>query len=388
MRWARASLVVAVLGLLGAIALAPEAPPPEITIEVWILEDWQPLDFSVVGSVTPRVRISGELPEGFRAFNARLDGRAGVQGGLHGLGREITALFQPVERGWEAEFPVLVGANTIVVTDGAAETVLASATMLNYSPDFEDLNGNGILDVNEDLNMNGILDPDEDLNGNELLDYDEDFIPNGVLDTDEDLNDNGVLDPGEDLNGNGRLDEEVVLPIIAPLDPEDIAYDDLGSAYHRNSIILHFVPEATDVDISEFLRTHKLVPLGLVVDATVEGNPRTVTAQIPEEVLAEMPAYVLERVLNGLDPDDPAFPPPEPPPFPLTLAVLNLVAEPAEVPTIQVAGEQLPARLLNGRAPNQGDRYQQRTGGFDNDGDNPDELDIFWQHFFMDTFAA
>ena len=406
MWWVKAGLAVAVLGIWGVVALAPDAPSPAINIEVLTPEGWQPLDFSVVGSVTPTVRISGELPEGFRVFNDRLDGRAGIEGGPNGLGRELTELFQPADGGWEASFPVLVGVNTILVTDETGE-ILASATMLNYSPQFEDLNGNGVLDtgedvnhngvldpgedvngngvldIDEDFNNNGILDPGEDLNGNGLLDYSEDFIPNGALDTDEDFNDNGVLDPGEDLNGNGELDEEVVLPVTPLLDPEDIAYDDLGVAYHRTSIILHFVPEATDVHISEFLRTHRLLPLGLIVDATVEGSPRTVTAEIPGGILAEMPAYQLERVLNGLSPDDPTFPPSEPPPFPLALAVLNLVVEPA-VET----GERLPDRLLRGRAPNGNEGYQAATGGFDNDGDNPDELDIFWQHFFMDTFAA
>ena len=50
----------------------------------------------------------------------------------------------------------------------------------------EDLNGNGVLDLNlnEDLNGNSILDPGEDLNGNNVLD----------LSLNEDLNGNGVLD--------------------------------------------------------------------------------------------------------------------------------------------------------------------------------------------------
>ncbi|MBI1313497.1 hypothetical protein GC176_19575 [bacterium] len=87
---------------------------------------------------------------------------------------------------------------------------------------FEDLNGNGKLDLTEDLNGNGKLDPGEDINGdghldvfedtnkNGLLDAGEDVDGDGVLDLVEDLNRDGVLnlgpDANEDKNGNGRLD--------------------------------------------------------------------------------------------------------------------------------------------------------------------------------------
>lgn len=46
----------------------------------------------------------------------------------------------------------------------------------------EDLNQNGVLDVDEDANFNGILDPGEDLNGNGVLDFDEDVNFNQIID--------------------------------------------------------------------------------------------------------------------------------------------------------------------------------------------------------------
>jgi len=56
----------------------------------------------------------------------------------------------------------------------------------SFNP-LEDLNGDGILTLNEDFNNNGILDPGEDLN------------KDGYLLRSEDLNLNGVLDPNEVL---------------------------------------------------------------------------------------------------------------------------------------------------------------------------------------------
>jgi hypothetical protein len=56
----------------------------------------------------------------------------------------------------------------------------------SFNP-LEDLNGDGILTLNEDLNNNGILDPEEDQN------------KDGYLLRSEDLNLNGVLDPNEVL---------------------------------------------------------------------------------------------------------------------------------------------------------------------------------------------
>jgi type IV pilus assembly protein PilY1 len=71
---------------------------------------------------------------------------------------------------------------------------------------FEDLNGDGNLDVNEDLNGNGILDLTEDVNGNGVLDPGEDLDGDGNIDVFEDVNGNGWLDWGEDWDGDGVLD--------------------------------------------------------------------------------------------------------------------------------------------------------------------------------------
>jgi hypothetical protein len=46
----------------------------------------------------------------------------------------------------------------------------------------------------------------EDLNGNGLLDVERDLDNDGRLDSGEDINHNLALDPGEDRNGNGRID--------------------------------------------------------------------------------------------------------------------------------------------------------------------------------------
>jgi protocatechuate 3,4-dioxygenase beta subunit len=49
---------------------------------------------------------------------------------------------------------------------------------------------------NEDVNRNGILEVDEDINNNGMLDAGEDRNNNGILDPDEDQNNNSKLDPG------------------------------------------------------------------------------------------------------------------------------------------------------------------------------------------------
>ena len=65
---------------------------------------------------------------------------------------------------------------------------------LEQPPLDEDLNGNGVLDLNlnEDLNMNGVLDLSEDLNGNGILE----------LNLSEDVNMNGELDAGSGIFDN------------------------------------------------------------------------------------------------------------------------------------------------------------------------------------------
>lgn len=73
----------------------------------------------------------------------------------------------------------------------------------------EDANHNGILDLEWDKNGNGVLDIDEDLNGNGVWDY-EDFNGNGILDGPDidmftDANNDGIVDESE-LTGQDSLD--------------------------------------------------------------------------------------------------------------------------------------------------------------------------------------
>ena len=346
---AQIAVILVVALLVGLSAGSQQGDiPGQIVIEVLTDDGFQPLDYSIVGTVVPTVRIRGLLPEGYRVFNDRTDGRAGINGGAGGLGREITDNFDETSPGViEGSLAFLYGANDVIITD-AAETpeVLASVRMLNYTPDFEDVNGNGVLDKEEDVDYDGVLDEGEDRNGNRLLDHDEEIIANGVLDTNEDLNDNGVLDPGEDLNGNGVLDEALHEPVSSPIDPLGINYTPEGVPYQRGTILLSFQPGASDAEISVFLRERLLRPYALIVDETLEEKPVMVYAQIIDGT----PAYVLERTLNGLAPDDPTFPPEAPPDYPLALASIDLV-ESLE----RTAGERLPQRLLTGDPPNAGE---------------------------------
>ncbi len=150
-------------------------------------------------------------------------------------------------------------------------------------------------------------------------------------------------------------------------------------------------------EISAYLRGKKLRPLGVSFSFPNFANPSHVVVAIPEGVSAA----ALERSLNGLVPDDDSFPPPiMPADPPLNVATVDGMFELSD---LNVPGEALPTRLVSGAAPNVGDGYSPATGGFDSDGDRlpdgflangtrlngpGDELDIFWQHFFMDTFAG
>ncbi len=76
---------------------------------------------------------------------------------------------------------------------------------------FEDIDGDGNLDVNEsigeDLDEDGYFDDVyEDVSGDGNLDVAEDVDGDNYLDTGEDVNHNGILDVGEDLDGDGILD--------------------------------------------------------------------------------------------------------------------------------------------------------------------------------------
>jgi uncharacterized repeat protein (TIGR01451 family) len=437
-------MVILVVAMLVGLSAGSQQGniPGQIVIEVLTEDGFQPLDYSIVGTVVPTIRISGPLPEGYRVFNDRPDGRAGIDGGPAELGREITDSFVEIAPGVvEGTLAFLYGANDIIVTDGAeSPALITSSQMLNYTLEFEDVNGNGILDTGEDINWDGVLNAGEDLDGNDLLDLDEDLNGNGRLDTDEDLNDNGILDLSEDRNLNGVLDEDVTVTIFALKGQSELSYTPGGFAYEEGILLLDFVVGATDVEISNYLRNWDLRPIGLSLTAAPSGNYMRLTVRIPPDT----PGYALARQLNGLEPSDLGLFPEEPPPYPLLLATLNLASEPQDC-----CGESLPQRLITGRGPNAGDNYPQRICGFDLDGDRvpfdddhdgrinedppgdangdgapgilgvdddgdgfidegsvnnddedgwidedpvndhpADEVQLFWQHFYMDTFAA
>lgn len=348
---------------------------------------YQPLDFAVVGDLAPSVRLGEEFaPGAVRVFHQRPDGRAGIDGGLNGLGREITSDFTLVGTQLEASgVQVLVGRNSILVTDSSAANVLASATMLNYGSSFEDLNGDGLLDDDEDTDGDDLLDAGEDANGNELLDFAEDANDDGTLDT---------VGP--------------VLPVVTEYPPGAFVQDSADLlTLTDGTLVLAFVANASDFDVSEFLREHRLAPLGLAMDlgppdfsmqvvAAVPGwNPYRVSGDPPP---SEPLPLLWERFLNGRSEGDPSFPTVLPVDPPLEVAAVDLIA----APEVDVATESLPARLVNGDAAppspgNAGDRYDPQTGGFDHDGDQAvvfgqpvrfDELNAAWQHFSMETFAA
>lgn len=74
--------------------------------------------------------------------------------------------------------------------------------------DDEDLDNDGNLDIQEiDADGDGHADVNEDVDGDGYLDRGEDVICNGILDsTESDINGNATLDSDEDLDGDGRFD--------------------------------------------------------------------------------------------------------------------------------------------------------------------------------------
>ncbi len=97
--------------------------------------------------------------------------------------------------------------------------------LLESDPLTADSDGDGIPDGLEDSNKNGVYDPLNNESKSTDPDTDRDGIPDGVedrdhdgkvsyndidgdghMDVNEDLNCNGILDPGEDVDGDGHLD--------------------------------------------------------------------------------------------------------------------------------------------------------------------------------------
>ncbi|MCG8408388.1 MAG: S8/S53 family peptidase [Phycisphaerales bacterium] len=389
-------------------------------IEVDVDGTFTSLDKAIVPTANPTIRITRDVdvPPDFSVLLTREDNRAGIGGagksisvGAPGSGADLEETGVGTEV-YEGSIPILTGVNTIRIQPNGGGADLLAATMLNYSNDYEDVNGNGALDtgedtdhdreldvgedvngnneldIDEDFNNNGILDAGEDLNGNEFLDYNEDLNINGQLDVSEDLDTDGQLDQGEDLNFNGILDFDVALPVDAMIDPNDLVAHPDGFDEQATTLTLAFDPTASDIDVANFLRTiptvhpFDLEPIGLEIDdVTGEFSMRVVT-----RIVGGTAPHEAARLLHGQAPGDFEFPPPIPPALPLVYALID----PALIVPSVVAGERLPTRLRNGAAPNAGEGYESSgtNGGFDNDGNSPDELDIAWPHFFIQTFAA
>ena len=79
----------------------------------------------------------------------------------------------------------------------------------------EDLDGDGYLDTGEDTNHNGVLDPGEDINKDYILQLTEDLDGEGCdpasFDPFVDVDGDGHRDVNEDLNGNGVFDIDPTL---------------------------------------------------------------------------------------------------------------------------------------------------------------------------------
>jgi len=97
---------------------------------------------------------------------------------------------------------------SLTVHKTGTSTDANSTTDISRIRVYHDRNGNGRVDEEEDLNGNGMLD----------LDLSEDRDGNGLLDQGEDLNGNHVLDRhiNEDVNGNLQLDPPAYFELTDP----------------------------------------------------------------------------------------------------------------------------------------------------------------------------
>lgn len=392
-------------------------------IEVNVDGGFIPLEKALVPTCNASVRIIREpdIPVSFSVLLTRSDDRAGIGG----AGKAITvgasgsgAVLQETGPGtgiYVGVVRVLIGVNTLRIQPVGGGPDFLSATMLNYTLQFEDVNGNSLLDTGEDANHNGLLEDGEDVNGNKALDLTEDFNGNRLLDVGEDLNGNLLLDYNEDQNGNGQLNTTEDLNNSGILDTgedrnangliDPLSFGTGGDfpsgagdfatiagtslTYSLRAIELDMVNNATDSAISAFLQKQLLAPLGVLIDDSVTTKSKLVTVTVP--IGSE--ALELVKTLNGLPVNEFNFYPtatPVDPPLEVALAVLT------EQPPVTV-GEAMPARLRNGAAAppsagNAGDAYNANNGGFDNDNDGGandfDETNIFANHFLMQTFAA
>jgi len=416
-----ATALPAVAGTVAATAQAKVVTAIEVDVD----GTWLPLDKAIVPTARPVIKITrqSDVPANFAVLLTRQDSRAGFGGtgkpirvGPGGGGADLEET-SPGAEVYQGSIEILIGLNTVRIQPAGGGADLQSATMLNYSMNAEDLNGSGTLDTGEDANHNGRLDPGEDLNADNMLQTEEDSNGNGVLDRGEDINNNGFLDRNEDIIPDGRFSTNEDRNVNGLIDPgEDYDRDgrigpfsfgvsstylqgpaDFGVIpvtnlrYSLRAILLEFVDTATDAQISAYLQAGGLAPLGVTLDNTVRGKPKIVIVDIPRG----LDSLRKVKELNGLDPAGPYFfpDPAQRPVNPPLRAAALITATPKPTP----AGEALPERLRNGGAAppsggNVGDGYNANNGGFDNDNDGGgndfDELNIFWHHFFIQSFAG
>jgi hypothetical protein len=156
----------------------------------------------------------------------------------------------------------------------------------------------------------------------------------------------------------------------------------LETTVFETILLLDMDDDSSESAISRFLTDERLRPIGIFIDQDSINEPIFVIVDITENIRG-LPVLDLLDSLNEatllLE-------------TPLEEAILDEI-----VPASAPAGEVLPARLIKGDQPPNipNDPYGKTSiGGFDNDGDmlpdftDVDELNLAWQHFFMETFAA
>ncbi|MBL8879855.1 MAG: IPT/TIG domain-containing protein, partial [Phycisphaerales bacterium] len=153
-----------------------------------------------------------------------------------------------------------------------------------------------------------------------------------------------------------------------------------GLDYQTELLEVQFYPGASLSVIRDVLAAYDVTPVGLTLD-------QTFAPLIPLDLYVDARRSSLSVVTLR----DAIRSAPE-----VQNAWLNFLDAPLAV---RAVGEQMPARLINGGprpAYNSGTNnvaYNANNGGFDNDGDTVggigiDETDIYYNHFFYQTFAA
>jgi len=185
------------------------------------------------------------------------------------------------------------------------------------------------------------------------------------------------------------------LVVGASLDPGLKTMDLIsGETYHDHSLLVNLVDTISDKNASEILQDEQLRPIGLVQDVTNPARGKVLFVDTLLRTLLTGDALLtIEDTFNTT------------PTLGVENASTNVYSEPDAT-----SGEAIPARLRNGGAngnpaDNGGNNaaFDGDIGRFDNNGSmvavgDPnmvgvqgtpsDELNLFWQHFFMQTFAA